>query len=575
VRQACAQDLLFYLNGFAFTFDPRLDEKGLPSEVPFVAYPFQEEVLRTLAEKLGKEDLLIEKSRDQGASWMCLYAMAWKWKFKRGQKFFLMSRSEDLVDKTSDLDALFPKLDYLERFMPPWLQVKTVRNHMLMHNAEMNSTFTGAATTGRSGAGGRMTAALVDEFALFDVTLGFQSLQSLQHATKSRIFNSTPRGQIGAYYEVRQKMVQVKPQNVITLHWSKHPVQAKGLYKPRTEGGWDVIDKAGLPVEYKLRSEVPKGPWKLRSPWYDNECDRTPVPSQIAQELDIDYVGSGASFFDPGVIEGLLSGPKYTVRPPTACGDLDFDSETLDPKAFVILGNGRLRTWLPLVDGMVCPVPDRKYVVACDVALGTGSSDSALSVVDRFTGEKVASYANANIGQHEYADFAVALAKWFNGAYLIWEKNGPGLVFGKQVLKRRYSPIHYRKDELKVGASPGDVPGWHSNKETKNLLLSRYQLKLARGEFINREAESLQQCKEYVWFGDKIVHQSVRTSDEETEDQHGDRVIADAMAAWIIDTRPTKPPEAENPKPKYGTFEWLEGIYEKRDQLALAQAEEW
>ena len=40
VIQMCRDDGLFFLNAFAFTFDPRLADKGLPSRVPFITYGY-------------------------------------------------------------------------------------------------------------------------------------------------------------------------------------------------------------------------------------------------------------------------------------------------------------------------------------------------------------------------------------------------------------------------------------------------------------------------------------------------------------------------------------------------------
>ena len=64
---------------------------------------------------------------------------------------------------------------------------------------------------------------------------------------------------------------------------------------------------------------------KLRSPWYDNEYKRCASPSEVGQELDIDFLGSDYQFFDSGTIDKLILG---YCRDPDLVGDLEFPTLT-------------------------------------------------------------------------------------------------------------------------------------------------------------------------------------------------------------------------------------------------------
>ena len=67
IQQACKQDILFWVNSFCFTLDPR---KKQPV-IPFITYGFQDEALSDLVDAIRDgHDVAIEKSRDMGASWM-------------------------------------------------------------------------------------------------------------------------------------------------------------------------------------------------------------------------------------------------------------------------------------------------------------------------------------------------------------------------------------------------------------------------------------------------------------------------------------------------------------------------
>ena len=91
----CRNDIMFYINTFCWTYDPRLKV----STVPFLTYPYQDDAILKIIESVDKgEDLLIAKSRDMGASWLILTAFEWLWRFKHGQSFLVVSRNEDYVD---------------------------------------------------------------------------------------------------------------------------------------------------------------------------------------------------------------------------------------------------------------------------------------------------------------------------------------------------------------------------------------------------------------------------------------------------------------------------------------------
>jgi hypothetical protein len=83
----------------------------------------------------------------------------------------------------------------------------------------------------------------------------------------------------------------------------------------------------------------------------------------------------------------------------------------------------------PAVPGLevyALPVPGRRYVVGADPAEGNpNSDDSALSVLDVRTGEEVCCLAG-KIQPEALADYAVAVAVWYNRAAVLVERNNHG-----------------------------------------------------------------------------------------------------------------------------------------------------
>ena len=95
LREASAADPIFFMNAYGWTYDPRgktPDQKRAFPKLPFILYPYQEDALLELIDHIGNRDLLIDKSRDMGASCLCIAAVAWCWLFRPLQSFLLVSR---------------------------------------------------------------------------------------------------------------------------------------------------------------------------------------------------------------------------------------------------------------------------------------------------------------------------------------------------------------------------------------------------------------------------------------------------------------------------------------------------
>lgn len=554
VREAAARDPLFFINAFGWTYDPRRQDS---TKLPFLLYPFQEDAILEIIDAIGDYDLLVEKSRDMGASWLCIAAIAWCWLFRSGQSFLFVSRVEDYVDKPGNPKALFWKFDYLIENLPPWLRPAGYnpefhRSRLHVVNPENGSVIDGESTTGNVARGDRRTAILLDEFAA--VEQGNKVLTATRDATNCRLFNSTPAGTNNAFYEIRQTSIKK-----LRLHWSQHPHKSAGLYTTDGQGNLKVLDAAGYPEGYE-----PILDGKLRSPWYDAECARAGSLHEIAQELDIDYLGSGYQFFNADAIQAAI---RRDARPPILVGDLEYDDTTAEPIRFRENPKGNLRLWF-LLDREGHPPKDLRYVIGADTSAGTGASNSCLEAYAQVTCDKAAEYVNPYIRPEQFAKQGVALALWLNKAFLIWENNGPGRQFGSRVVELKYGNIYYRKREEAISGKTSDIPGWAATRETKLVLMGDYRAAVEKGECINRSKEALEDALEYI-FGPngEIIH--ARATDKidpsGARDNHGDRVIGDALAWKGIGER-VRNPKSEEPEVPIGCLAWRNKMREQEKQ---------
>ncbi len=295
VRRTCQENIMFWIDLFCWTKDPRKD----PDILPFITYDaYQRDSILEIEMAIDKGyDLLGEKSRDMGFSWMVLYVFEHKWLFETGSDFRLGSRKEEFVDRIGDIDTLFEKLRFnLERqprfLMPPKFDWRKHSGYMKLLNPYNGNAMIGEAANENFGSGGRRKAALLDEFSKWEPRVANGCWTSMADVTKCRIPISTPKGS-GNKFAILAKGTKEKIRK-LTLHWTLHPEKSKGAYYFDSDGKTKIMIDLEDP---RMAFNIWQRGKKVRSIWYDAECERRSA-TDVAQELDINYLQSGAPFFD-------------------------------------------------------------------------------------------------------------------------------------------------------------------------------------------------------------------------------------------------------------------------------------
>lgn len=574
--EACKKDILFWINYFCFTFDPRKEN----SIVPFITYDYQDDAIRMIEAAIREGfDVAIEKSRDMGASWLNVIVPCHQLEFFTGKNFLLVSRNESYVDEQGNPKSLFWKIDFLLKHQPKWLKPHAItRKSMHIGNDELSSVISGESTTGEVGRGDRRTGILLDEFAAFGIKEGYSALSSTQSTTNCRIFNSTPKGTNNAFFDVVHKTGA----KIIRMHWSQHPAKSKGLYcsvrneetgkmelvlKDRWKGRVEVREKStkasrmvAYPEDYPFILDG-----KLRSPWYDRECSRAVNPVEIAQELDIDYAGSDYQFFDALAVERYKE--RY-CRKPIAVGDLELDNDGIKVIRFVNSGKGHFSLFEPFDEGGRFNA-ERRFVIGVDVSAGTGASNSTAVVYDRKSKAKVAEYANPNILPDDYGRFIVALARLFNDAKIVPDRSGPtGEVLVRRILSEGYSNIYLRRNAKKLGAPVTDEPGVWLNPTMRTTVLQNYRDAIGHCTIVNCSEAALNECLRFIVNQNGNVEHSAEGNSVDpngARSNHGDLVIADALATLeLMDNEYVDIPQ-ERAVPQ-GTLAWRMEMWEREHE---------
>ncbi len=565
VRAMCAEDILFYTNACVWTYDPRLGDGE--KYLPFNTWSVQDAALHAILKAIEDgRDLVIEKSRDMGASWMCLLCFEWLWHWKQGVSFMMVSRKYELVEDRGNYRSLFGKVDLLHSRMPNWMMPngwnpRKHRNNGQFTNPEFGGTIRAETTTTAAGVGDRDTAILADEFSRWEPKEARLFSAGTVDTSNCRIFNFTPFGTANTAYLMAMKDNFRK----LRLFWASDPRKNWGMYqydaknaklrfydwdeqsmKLRERAAWAYPnynsegrpDPNGRPFDFILDGV-------LRSPYYDDFERRHSNRREMAQMWDIDYAGSSFPFFDKMTLQDHIT--EY-ARDPVWEGDMIADEELGTMLKLVKVANGPIKLWLsPDGDGNL---PESEYGYSCgvDTSLGKGVTNSCASFYDNRTGRKVATIVSPFIAPKEFAVKVVSLCRLLkdhdgNTTELAWETGGPGTTFGDKVLELRYRRIYFRTNEKVLKKVVSDSPGWVNTRENLAKALSEYQYAMQTRMIVNCDRLAVSECEFYVHIPGGAEYSAdsgsfdATTGDEDptgAKENHGDRVVSDALAVKLV-----------------------------------------
>ena len=263
----CKNDPAHWFNQWIWTYDPRGMSFGLPANIPFVLRPKQVELIDWLIERENSQTHgLIEKSRDEGMSYVVLGFFLHRWLFVEGFAGGVGSRKEELVDKKGDPKTLFHKFRDMFSKMPNWMKPKSFvekvhDNYMRIINPDNGATITGEAGD-NIGRGGRTTMYFLDEWAFVERQEAVDA--AISQNTNVHIKGSTPNGIGDRFHQDRFSGRYA----VFTMPWRANP-----------DKNW-TVNYNGKDIH----------------PWYEKQLT-TLDDVVLAQEVDINYAAS---------VEGVL-----------------------------------------------------------------------------------------------------------------------------------------------------------------------------------------------------------------------------------------------------------------------------
>lgn len=264
-----------FIEDFGMTFDPRAVERGLPATMPFILFPKQVEFIEWMVNQWrGRSDAIVEKSRDVGASWLCVAFSVWMWLFHDGVVIGWGSRKETYCDDLNNPNSLFWKVRSFISYLPPEIRPagwdeKKHAPYMKIINPENGSSMIAEAGD-NIGRGGRTSIYICDEAAFFEHADAIDA--ALSQTSNCKVYVSTPNGAGNSFYKKR--------------HSGKFPV-----------------------FTFSWKDD----PRKDQS-WYEKQC-ATLDPVVVAAEIDLSYEGSVVNAFVPSelVKDAMERGPADVI----------------------------------------------------------------------------------------------------------------------------------------------------------------------------------------------------------------------------------------------------------------------
>jgi len=517
----CRQDILFFFNAFLWTYNPRKP----PYHFPFVLYPAQEIVVHQVNEAVRIGDgTLGEKSRDWGATYIWLGVFLYHFLFFEFEGLLLSLRQTEVDNPTPS--SLFGKLRYMMRRLPFWLLPRKWSwrrdgdTFLRILNPDNGNSIIGQATTEDAGRSGRKTAVLVDEYAAIRNRIAEGMERSLAHNTESLHRLSTPRG-INLFKTIRDRRLC----QVITMHWTQIPDKTADLYYLDRKG--ERRDVPGLPMDRRsaygnyIDDRGRETEYKLRSGWYDKQERIALTARDLAQEVDISYVGSGYCRFDAAMLEEKSKEVQDGKRGRLVERDGRIEFIESEPGQ-----EYEIEIWQFPRE----PKFFNRSIIGVDTAEGLehGDFNCADIIMKNIRGDQGVHAASLH-GHWQpdiYADKLDLLGRYYDaGAIMAVERNKDGLGVILRLRNQLAYPTLWHEDE------EHEKYGFYTTDAKKHLITGDLDEALRTGELVTRSLNHFTEMATFENLNGKLGASGTNNDD---------RVIAIAIA-WFIAKQLARP----------------------------------
>jgi hypothetical protein len=559
------------------------DETG--AEVPFNLYAHQEEIIR-LKHDPSVRTLVIAKYRKAGVSVALLADHVLDARFSRNRQTQILNKDDN------DTASMFTHVHFIDAHLPVELQgPKDKAGEKDLQYADTKGLVrigTAGASQSVSSKKGRGT----DTWVLHCTEFRFYNYlaEIIQGATNSvpmggkLIYESTSNGPRGAgaalIANIRTKGQELRKgekwrlDDQVFLFTSaiRHPKNRRPvpigfrIEDEEEQRIFRVGQEKGMPVD-EIEGFLCFRRWKIRQFVLDDQAGggaRLSPEQQFKREFPVTYEdgeeAAGSNYFNPGIINAEKAyvealNPYRLIK-----------SITRQPGAKPILGP-------PTGDNRVeiLAAPElgyrNRYLVFGDAGQGTATSDpDCIKVLDRKRLEVVAT-AHGRLGPIRSVQLALALAEWYDNAWISWDMTGSGAEWRPLLLAAQY-PMLWSRREVDSPLLEPDSLGLVWNQDIKLGACSMLRAKLETKEFKDYDLRFFDEC---LQFGYDEEGRGPQAAIGYTDD----RVMTNAGLLWVSLSLPGVTEAEVRPKPFQEQTKLEQRVRDVRAEAALAARNDW
>lgn len=467
----CTSSAEYYLENFGWVYHPR---KG---HVKMKLFEYQKE---SLASYQNNRFNIVLKSRQTGFSTLTAGYIAWLICFHRAKEIVVVANKQD------NAQGFIRKIKTFIKKSPDWMVPQLESDNKKSIELMNGSKVTAQATTGDAGRSESLSLLVVDEAAMIENSK-VDDLWAAAYPTLSlggsAIIISTPKG-VASFYHKQWLSAVNKESDFVPLvaHWTEHPVYgAAAIWEcQKCNHKQDTGNKNPLKPKV-VCDECGEDSLFPTSPWYLEQKKQLGDPRKVAQELDMDFLGSG----DQVIAEEYIKVAERNCKVPLK----------------VIGWDNNLWVWVE-------PEDEHEYLISADVARGDGSDFSALHVIDLHTREQVAEY-KGKLPPDLFAKFMVELGYEYNDALLVTEANSIGLATCLKLVEMDYPNIFYsmkgmhgrdrRKMEKALRNKESMVPGFQTTLTTRPLIIAQLEQEVRTGAVTIRSTRTISELRTLIY----------------------------------------------------------------------------
>lgn len=283
-----AVDPVAFIEDFCFIQMPEFRNEVKP----FFLFEYQKKVImRLLDSELSGLDveLLIDKPRGMGLTWIIAAYIVWRWLFTPNWSGFVLSRTEAEVDDGSadPSSSIFGKIRFILGHMPAWILPEGFKakgakgtstdSKLRLLNPNMGTIIAGSSTNANAGRSRRYSFIFADE--CFSIERFTEVWRSLQSVARVKVFVSTVKP--GRVFKEFKELIE-NAGNYISLSWKEHPFKDQE--------------------------------------WYDEQIKKAEFDPEVMKEISADYALNPKSQYYPEIAASRVEEIPYDRRLPLYVG---------------------------------------------------------------------------------------------------------------------------------------------------------------------------------------------------------------------------------------------------------------